>query len=330
MNGWKHYEYVVGKIYGELAPYADVRVNDKILGRDSGIERQIDVSVRSKIANHELLMIIQVKDYKRPADVNIVGEFNSVIKDVGAQKGIICCKAGFTKAAISQAKNLNIDLLSVHDTVSDDIVMNYKFPTLKESVVVQWKEFQFSMEEIMDDTLIEKTIMSEDLARRFFSLPLIAKLSKKTTLIAQFYEQWDSLQGCVEKKKYTFHFEGGTFEYDGKKFQISDFAMEAEFERHLSYKKMRLFDKKILKTHIPESEKNVIIFAPEKIPFLNDESWESIEDITILDSSMPTLHLEIFDFKFHTFRRFNVVSGLDFSKRRLYDKNFFSNELPPS
>ena len=89
---------MVYKIYKELESHADLRWNDYIMGQDSKIERQIDISIRSKIANHNLLIIIQAKDQKRSADVNMVHVFEGVIKDVGAQKGILICNTGFTKA----------------------------------------------------------------------------------------------------------------------------------------------------------------------------------------------------------------------------------------
>lgn len=73
-NSGRFYEESIHRIYTSLAPHADVRINDKIIGRDTGIERQIDVSVRATIADHEILMIIQAKDHKARADVKIVGE----------------------------------------------------------------------------------------------------------------------------------------------------------------------------------------------------------------------------------------------------------------
>src|SRR4051812_963460 len=101
---WREYEKMITRIYQELEPLAVVTHNDKIIGKDSKIERQIDVSIRTKVAGHEILIIVQAKDYKSPPDVNVVGELATVIKDVGASKGILISNAGFTEGAINLAK----------------------------------------------------------------------------------------------------------------------------------------------------------------------------------------------------------------------------------
>jgi len=76
----KEFEQLVYNIYKELEPHADVRWNDFIEGNDSKIQRQIDISIRSEVAGHKILIIIQAKDQKRPADVNIVGELKIVVQ----------------------------------------------------------------------------------------------------------------------------------------------------------------------------------------------------------------------------------------------------------
>nr|WP_121270871.1 hypothetical protein [Pedobacter schmidteae] len=76
---WKDYEDLIHQIYTELEPAADVRKNDFIQGKDTGTKRQIDISIRSNIAGHKILIIVQAKKLKKPADINIVGEFDAVI-----------------------------------------------------------------------------------------------------------------------------------------------------------------------------------------------------------------------------------------------------------
>src|SRR5262245_36053429 len=100
---WRKFEKLAEQIYKELEPNAKVTHNDKIMGQDSKRLRQIDVSIRHNIAGHDLLTVIQAKNYTRRADVNVVGAFATVIKDLRANKGILICKSGFTPAAISLA-----------------------------------------------------------------------------------------------------------------------------------------------------------------------------------------------------------------------------------
>ncbi len=115
MCNWLNFEKIIERIYESIAPNAIVKHNDSVKGRDSGIYRQIDVSIRFKEVGSDFLVIVQARDYKKPADVNVIGEFASVVKDVGASKGVLICNAGFTSTAKTMAKNLGIDLCSAHD-----------------------------------------------------------------------------------------------------------------------------------------------------------------------------------------------------------------------
>lgn len=127
---WKEFEELAAQIYRELSLGAAVKHNDKVQGIDSGVLRQIDVSVRFSIAGHGLLTVIQAKDYDRPADINVVGEFATVIKDIRANKGILICRSGFTDGATKLAQNLGIDLCNIHDAQSRDWALEIQLPVL--------------------------------------------------------------------------------------------------------------------------------------------------------------------------------------------------------
>lgn len=114
MKKGKEYELLIEQLYRSLEPNAEIIQDDHILGRDTNANRQIDVSIRYKFAGTTNLIIIQAKDYKNPADVNKVGEFLSVIRDVNANKGILICSSGFSKKAVEYAKNKGIELLTLH------------------------------------------------------------------------------------------------------------------------------------------------------------------------------------------------------------------------
>ncbi len=129
------YEKVTARIYALLSPESTVVHNDKIHGRDSGKSRQIDVSIRSQIAGHEILVIVQCKDYKSKVNVDRVGEFHSVIKDVGAHRGVLVTSVGFSDGAKSYAKNNGIDLCHVHDAETLNWKRIIQVPVIVEKVV---------------------------------------------------------------------------------------------------------------------------------------------------------------------------------------------------
>jgi hypothetical protein len=112
---WKNYEQLAAKIYGKLSPNSVVKHDDSIYGHDSKGPRQIDVSIRSKVGSHEILVVVQARDRQLGPDINVVGEFASVVKDVRANKGVLISRIPPTKRALAQAKSLNIDICSAFD-----------------------------------------------------------------------------------------------------------------------------------------------------------------------------------------------------------------------
>src|SRR6266481_8700672 len=104
------YEKFVYEKLRNLFPNSTVTRNDRIPGRQSGIEREIDVSIKTDLDGNEMLYIVQCKDRgKRPADIIILGEFSSVIRDVGAAKGFLVCTSGFAKSNYRYAQSIGIE-----------------------------------------------------------------------------------------------------------------------------------------------------------------------------------------------------------------------------
>lgn len=131
MSSSKEYEKLAAKIYQELEPYAEVKHDDKIIG-SSGVERQIDVAIRSNIAGHIILILVQAKDYNTAkVDINDVGVFLDVIRDVKAHKGVMICNFGFTEGAIKRAKeSMCIDLCTLHDAQSKKWNQEFEIPVV--------------------------------------------------------------------------------------------------------------------------------------------------------------------------------------------------------
>lgn len=96
-----------------------VRLNDRITGRESGLAREIDVSVRLSCEGLEVLYIVQCKDWASKADINALGELSAVMQDVGAAKGFLLCSAGFAKTNYRYALTKGIELITIEDIRSD-------------------------------------------------------------------------------------------------------------------------------------------------------------------------------------------------------------------
>ncbi len=135
---WKEFERLVFEMQKSFAPpAATVTPDDHIDGHDSKTSRQIDISIRSHVANYEVLIVIDCKDYKDPVDVKEVGEFSSVVKDVRANKGVMVASHGFTKAAIEMAKSHGISTLTFVDTESMDWKSFVTIPVLLERTWIE-------------------------------------------------------------------------------------------------------------------------------------------------------------------------------------------------
>ena len=134
---WVEYELLARDIVRELAPFADVQHNVHELGRESETTRQIDVAVRWNDGIADNLLIIQVRDRKRKADVNTIGEFRSVILDVNAQRGILICSGGFSKSAVKYARNIGLQLWSLADARSKKWTHELTVPVIRNQLLPQ-------------------------------------------------------------------------------------------------------------------------------------------------------------------------------------------------
>ncbi len=116
LQHWRELELLVTEIQRQLAPDAEVSHDVKLPGRDSERMRQIDVLVRKKIGQYEMLIIIDCKDLKNPVDVKGVEEFHGLMTDVGAHRGVIVSPRGFSQSAKKRARRYGVDLYSPVDT----------------------------------------------------------------------------------------------------------------------------------------------------------------------------------------------------------------------
>lgn len=130
MADFRELEKLVANIQKQLAPNATVLHNQYLPGRKSKRSRQIDVLVRDKVGQYDIQIIIDCKDHKSPADVKSVEEFYGLLDDVGAQKGVLVCPAGFTGTAKTRAESFQIDLYSPVDTDPHKWTAKVQIPTI--------------------------------------------------------------------------------------------------------------------------------------------------------------------------------------------------------
>ncbi len=116
---WKQYEQEIYELMKAHYPAANITQNASLEGKSSKTKRQIDILIEERIAGNLIRIAIDAKFRSKKVDVKDVESFISMLKDVGAHKGLIISQKGFTKAALQRAYNeewdVEVDILNFDD-----------------------------------------------------------------------------------------------------------------------------------------------------------------------------------------------------------------------
>jgi len=97
----------------DLPLHFNVKHDEKEVGGESETERQIDVKISGRIGISDFLICGEAKNWNSPVDITtvdgLVGKY--FLGEVRASKVILFSKSGYTKAAITRATALKIELL---------------------------------------------------------------------------------------------------------------------------------------------------------------------------------------------------------------------------
>ncbi|AGG87596.1 restriction endonuclease [Rhodanobacter denitrificans] len=106
MPEWKLYERLVARMLVEqLETDLCVTPNAYIVGRITGVPRQIDVLIETRHdTDNSRRIIVDAKKRSRKIDVKDVESFRGLMEDVGATHGYLVSPAGYTKAAGKRAQ----------------------------------------------------------------------------------------------------------------------------------------------------------------------------------------------------------------------------------
>lgn len=93
-----------------LAPAGVVVTSPEyIQGRRSGQRREIDVALRAQVGSSGVFVMIECRDRNDKGDVTWIEQLESKLVDVGADKAIAVCSAGFTSGALEAARDKLIE-----------------------------------------------------------------------------------------------------------------------------------------------------------------------------------------------------------------------------
>lgn len=115
------YEYedtVLNAIKSELlvgsSRDAVIHQRPRLNGR-SGHTHEVDIAIDVSVGGITLLLVVEIKYYKRRVGIEQILSFNGLLEDIGANKGIFVSSSGFSKAAIQHARSRGIALAIVSD-----------------------------------------------------------------------------------------------------------------------------------------------------------------------------------------------------------------------
>lgn len=112
---WKGYQEEAADFFRSLGLSAETDV--KLKGVRT--KHDIDVMVRSKHVGFEVLWLVECKHWKTPVSKLHVLGLREIVSDLGADRGIILCEAGFQSGAIEAANLTNVQVTSLAALASD-------------------------------------------------------------------------------------------------------------------------------------------------------------------------------------------------------------------
>ena len=106
--------------------YESVEQNVMLEGSDG--PREIDVLLRGKVGPFDMATIIECKDYNKNIDVTTLDAFDSKLRDINANKGILVARKGFSKTARQKAARVGITLCTAHRANSEKWKFDLQIP----------------------------------------------------------------------------------------------------------------------------------------------------------------------------------------------------------
>jgi hypothetical protein len=109
---WKIYEKAAADIERQY-PNCAATHDHKVIGRRSGIERQVDIWLSGQVGQHEVTVAIECRCYQGRVGIKDIEAFYGFLDDVGANKGVLISDSGFTAGAVKRAVASDIKLTTL-------------------------------------------------------------------------------------------------------------------------------------------------------------------------------------------------------------------------
>jgi hypothetical protein len=116
---WREYEREIYERFHFQYPDAEITLDAKRMGLYSKVDRQLDILIEQYVAGNRISIVIDGKYFNKKVDVKAVESCIGMLEDVGAHKGLLISKEGFTEAAYNRAhygpSEIELDVLNYKD-----------------------------------------------------------------------------------------------------------------------------------------------------------------------------------------------------------------------
>ncbi len=131
-ENWKDYQEEAAKFFRALGLTAETDVVLKGVRTDHAV----DVLVSIDIAGFSVRWIVECKHWKEAVNKGHVFILRQIVTDIGADRGIILCEAGFQSGAIEAANltNVRVSSLAEFESTSRDAIASARLPDLFDRV----------------------------------------------------------------------------------------------------------------------------------------------------------------------------------------------------
>lgn len=124
---WRKYERQIHQELTSVFTDCEFEFDDRIFGKYSRTDRQIDISIRGKIGGNKILGIIDCKHFSTNIDVKIIESFLGMLEDTKANFGLIITNKGYSLAAKNRAniRNLRLDIIEFDELEKIKLTYDY-------------------------------------------------------------------------------------------------------------------------------------------------------------------------------------------------------------
>ena len=135
---WREYESQVFQEFQKKYSEYEICFDQELFGRFSQVTRQIDILVKARITDVDVIGVFDCKYFSKNIDVKVIDSMFGFMDDLGAYFGGVVTTKGFSRGAKNRASAARIDLRVITfaspETVVDEFIPKLDFSDPRNSM----------------------------------------------------------------------------------------------------------------------------------------------------------------------------------------------------